>query len=85
MVHTDDSRASDTFAHMAIQTDDSEVEDWIAVPEELRQTIGSHLWLASLEASAAVSPSALLQPPLPRHPRPDGPTPMTRTNSLTLR
>ena len=82
MVHTDDSRPSAfTFAnHVGIQTDDSDNEDMPAVPEELRQTIGSHLPLTNLEVSAAISPSMLLQPP--RHPHLDGPTHMTMNQLL---
>ena len=53
MIHTDDSRPSDfTFAHMAMQTDDQDDDDTpLDVAEELRTTIGCHLWLVqSLQA-----------------------------------
>ena len=77
VVHTDDSRPSDfTYAHMAIQMDDQDDDDDddddtpSNVPEELRKTIGCHLWLANLEASAEITPSMLRQPSLPRHPLP---------------
>ena len=83
MVHTDVTRSSDfTLAHMAIQTDDSEDEDIPPIPEELRQTIGCHLWLANLEVSAAISPSMLLTPSFTMHPHPDGPTPTTMNQLL---
>ena len=77
MIHTDDSRPSDfTFAHMAIQTDDQDDDDTpLDTPEELRKTIGWHLWLANLEVSDAITPTMLRQPSLPRHPHLDGPTP----------
>ena len=52
------------------------------VPEELRQTVGSRLWLTKLEVSAAITPSMPLQPSLPRQPHPDGPTPMTMAQLL---
>ena len=55
-IHAVDSRPSDfTFAHMAAQTDSLESEDPLDVPGELKQTIGCHLWLADLEASAAIT------------------------------
>ena len=41
------------------------------IPAELKQTIGCHLWLANLELSAAITPSMLRQPSLPRHPHSD--------------
>ena len=76
MVHTDDSHPSDfTFAnHVGTQTDDSDDGDMPTVPAELRQT--------NLEVSAAITPAMLLQPSFPRHPRPDGPTHMTRNQLL---
>ena len=63
MIHTDDSRPSDfTFAHTAVQTDSLEDEDSLSEgPEELRQTIGCHLWLANL-VSAGKPPGMLRQP-----------------------
>ena len=77
------TRPSDlTFAnHVGIQTDDLESQDMPDVPAELRQTIGSHLWLTSLEVSAAITPTMLL-PSFPRHPHADGPTPMTMEQLL---
>ena len=84
MVHTDDSRPSDfTFAHMAMQTDDQDDDDpLLDVPEELRKIIGCRWWLVNLEAPAAITPSMLRQPSLPRHPQPDGPTPLTMSQLL---
>ena len=84
MIHADDTRPSDiSFANqVGIQTDDSESADKPTVPAELRQTIGSHLRLTNLEVSAALTPSMLMQPSLPRHPHPDGPTPMTMNQLL---
>ena len=86
MILTDDTRPSDfTFANqVSSQTDDSEGKDMPTVPEELRQTItiGSHLWLTNLEVSAAITPSMLLQPSLPRQPHPDGPTLLARNQLL---
>ena len=35
------------------------------------------MWLANLEVSAGILSSMLRQPAIPRHPHPDGPTPMT--------
>ena len=53
-----------------------------AIPEELRQTIGSHLWFTNLEVSAAITPMMLRQPSFPRHPHPDRPTHKTRNQLL---
>ena len=60
MAHTDDSRPSDfTFAHMAVQTESIEKDDSLdVVPEEPKQTIGCHFWLANLEVSAGIPPNA---------------------------
>ena len=40
------------LANMAIQTNDLAVSSSAEVPDELKKTIGSHLWLAYFEASA---------------------------------
>ena len=84
MVHTDASRPSDfAFAnHVSMQTDDSEDEDMPTVPAELRQTINNHLWLTTLEVSAAITPTLPVQPFFPRHPHPDRPTHMTKKQLL---
>ena len=67
MILTDDSRPSDfTFAHMAVQANSLDGEDPLDFPEELKQTIECHLWLANLEVSAAITASMLRQPSIPR-------------------
>ena len=71
---------------MAVQkTDECVVESSPPdIPDELQQTTGCHLWLASchlwlanLELSAGTPPSVRLKPEAPRQPHPQGPTTMT--------
>ena len=51
--HTADSRPNAfTFANMAAQTDKFVPQVTTEIPDELKQTIGNHLWLAKLEATA---------------------------------
>ena len=83
MIHTDDSRPSDfTFAHMAVQTDTCVDENSSDIPDELKQTIGNHLWLANLETSAGTPPDVRLKPQIPGQPHPNGPTAFTRSQLL---
>ena len=57
MILSEETRPSDyTFAHCVatlVQTDD--VVDK-STPDELAQTIDSHLWLANLEISSGIAP-----------------------------
>ena len=58
MILSDATRPTDyTFAHCVatlVQTDDVVPE---TTPDELAQTIDSHLWLANLEISSGMSPA----------------------------
>ena len=78
MILSDETRQSDyTFAHCVatlVQTDD--VVDK-STPDELAQTIESHLWLANLEISSGIAPAMSTTTQMPRDPHPDGPTTMT--------
>ena len=78
MILSDETRPSDyTFAHCVatlVQTDDVVDE---STPDELAQTIDSHLWLANLEISSGIAPAMSTTSQLPRDPHPDGPTTMT--------
>ena len=83
MVHIDDTRPSGyTFAKLAVQTDKAVPPETPEVPDELQQTIGSHLWHANLELSAGTTPSASLKLEVPTHPNPEGPTTMTMNQLL---
>ena len=48
-----------------------------STPDELAQTIDSHLWLANLEISSGIAPAMSTTSHIPRDPHPDGPTTMT--------
>ena len=61
--------------NMSVAESSADVE----VPSELRQTIGSHLWLANMEAS---SRRLALKPLSKKHPNPHGPTTMTQAQLL---
>ena len=58
MTLTDDTRPSHfTFANQVdVQTDDS-AGIAVTVPDELRRTIDSHLWLTNLEVSSGITPT----------------------------
>ena len=78
MILSDDTKQSDyTFAHCvatSVQTDDM-ADD--STPDELAQTIESHLWLANLEISSGIAKAMSTTSQMPRDPHPDGPTTMT--------
>ena len=78
MILSDETRQTDyTFAHCVatlVQTDDV-VDD--STPDELAQTIESHLWLANLEVSSGIAKAMSTTSQMPRDPHPDGPTTMT--------
>ena len=86
MILTDDSRPSHfTVANqVGVQTDDSDEDEEVipGIPEELHQTIGSHLWLRNLEVSAAITPRMVQQPLTPTRLHPDGPATVTRNQLL---
>ena len=68
--------------HMAVQTDACVDENSSDIPDELLQTIGSHLWLANLETSAGTPPDVRLKPQISRHPLPNEPAALTRSQLL---
>ena len=72
MIFTDDTRPSHcTFANqIGVQTDEDEKEV-AQVPDELRRTIESHLWLANLEVSSGITPTMSTNSAMPRQPHPD--------------
>ena len=78
MILSDDTKQSDyTFAHCvatSVQTDDMADH---STPDELAQTIESHLWLANLEISSGIAKAMSTTSQMPRDPHPDGPTTMT--------
>ena len=59
-----------------MQTDD-DVSDATSVPDEVRRTIESHLWLTNLEVSSCIAPTMSTTSTMPRRPLPDGPTRLT--------
>ena len=69
MILSEGTRPSDyTFAHCVatlVQTDD--VVDK-STPDELAQTIDSHLWLANLEISSGIAPAMSTTSHIPRDP-----------------
>ena len=83
--HTADSRPNAlTFANTAAQTEELTPQVSPEIPDELKQTMGSHLWLANLEASAKTPPSSrlVLEPEISGHPNPERPTAMTSAQLL---
>ena len=62
---------------MTVQTDECMPQPTPEIPDELKQTIGCHLWLAKLEVSAGSPPNVQLKPEIPRHPHHEGPTALT--------
>ena len=84
MIFTDDTRPSHlTVANqVGVQTDEGE-EDTVLVPDELRRTIESHLWLTNLETSSGITPTMSTSSEMPRQPHPDGPTRMTMNKLAT--
>ena len=67
---------------MSVQTDRCVDETSSDVPDELQQTIGSHLWLANLETSAGTPPDVRLRPEVSTHPHSEGPTALTKSQIL---
>ena len=78
MILTDDTRPSHfAFANqVGVQTDNdsNETKD---IPDELRRTIDSHLWLTNLEVSSGITPTMSMTSAMPRGPHPYGPTGLT--------
>ena len=61
---------------IGVQTDEDE-QIATQVPDELRRTVESHLWLANLETSSGITPTMSTTSGMPREPHPEGPTAMT--------
>ena len=68
MIFSDETRPTHfTFANqVGAQTDKDHSEE--PIPDELRRTIQSHLWLANLEMSSGTTPSMSSTSQLPRQP-----------------
>ena len=79
MILSDETRPTDyTFANRVTahaQTDQDLADG--STPDELAQTVQSHLWLANLEISSGIAPAMSTTSQLPRDLHPDGPTTMT--------
>ena len=79
MILSDETRPTDyTFANSVaahVQTDQDLADG--STPDELAQTIQSHLWLANLEITSSIAPAMSTTSQMPREPHPDGPTTMT--------
>ena len=78
MIPTDDTRPSHfTFANQVGAQTDDETGDATNIPDELRRTIDSHLWLTNLEVSSGITPTISTTSTMPRRPHPNGPTRLT--------
>ena len=69
LIFTDDTRPNHfTFANqVGVQTDE-DAGSLTTIPDELRRTIDSHLWLTNLEVSSGITPNMSANSAMPRSP-----------------
>ena len=78
MIFTDATHPSHfTFANQAGVQTDEDASNAATIPDELRRTIDSHLWLTNLEVSSGITPTMATRSHMPREPDPNGPTRLT--------
>ena len=78
MIFLDDTRPSHfTFANQVGVQIDEDAGNATTVPDELRRTIDSRLWLTNVEASSGITPTMFTRSDVPREPHADGPARLT--------